>query len=86
MSKTEVNATREEWIKHLTEMAEGFEAAAFAEQLVIDGLKPWVDRFHADDKDAEVYRYLRIYNDANANRRRFIKDAAAIGYALQQIL
>lgn len=80
------SATRDEDIKTLTEMAEGLEAAAFAEQIVMDGLKPWVDRFEANDKDKEVYRYLRIYNDATANRRRYAKEAMALRSALAIIV
>lgn len=76
---------RAEHIKTLTEIAEECEAAAAAEQLVIDGFQADVDRFLADDRDPTTMRRLRIYNDARTNRRWAAKQALAARYALSII-
>ena len=80
-----MSADRDEHIKTLTEIAEGCEAAAAAEQLVIDGFQSDVDRFLADERDPMILRHLRIYNDAKSNRRWAAKQALAARYALSVI-
>ena len=77
---------REDHIEVLAEIAEGREAAADAEQFVIDGLQPFVDRFlNQDDRSPEVMRRLRVYNDAKANQRWARKESAAAKFALEAL-
>ena len=73
----------EESRDRLKELAEGYEAAAFAEQLVMDGLAVYRDKFLDNDRDPFTMRCLRIYNDAQTNRRNYSKDAIAVREALE---
>lgn len=74
-----------EHIKTLREIAEGREAAAYAEQLVMDGLEPDVAKFRADDRSPITMRRQMIYNEARSNKRWAEKEAAAARWALAQL-
>jgi hypothetical protein len=72
-------------IERLTELAEGWDCAAKAEQAVMAGFQEWKEQFDADERSAQILRYTRVWCEARDNRDRFNKDAAAIRWALASI-
>lgn len=69
-------------VERLTELAEGWECAAKAEQGVMAAFQPWKEQFDANERSHEILRYTRVWVEARSNRDRFEKDAAAIRWAL----
>jgi hypothetical protein len=69
----------------LSDIAAGYESAAYAETFVMEGLKPDVEKFHANDRDETTMRRLRVYNEARGNFERMVREAAAIRHALAEL-
>ena len=62
--------------------AEGLECAADAEQLVIDGLKPFRARFNDGERTNYISRRVRVLLDAEKNQRNFLAEAADLRSAI----
>lgn len=70
---------------HLNEMLVGFEIAADAESRIIQAYKPEEQRWSDGDRDGRLMRLMRNKLDAEANKRRFDKDANALRTVLDHL-
>lgn len=77
--------SRKTAVERLTELADGWDCAAKAEQGVLAAFQESMELFNAGRRDPMLLRHVRVFCEARDNRDRFEKDAAAIRWVLSAL-